>query len=88
MADITNKVEYRVTQVTYARKMCTACGGTGFQDKERRRACTYCRNGVAIIEHQTSISLLDALHNLGLIKKQSENEKTANSQEKANGSDQ
>ena len=77
MADITNKVEYRVTQVTYARKMCTACGGTGFTDKERRRACNYCRNGIATIEHQTDINLLDALHNLGLIKKQQDNEKTS-----------
>ncbi|MEN6422285.1 MAG: hypothetical protein ABFD76_10095 [Smithella sp.] len=69
MSDITKKVEYRIDKVTFARKMCSFCGGTGkVEGKLKTNNCPYCVNGVATIEHQTSVSLMDALQDLGLIK--------------------
>jgi tRNA(Ile2) C34 agmatinyltransferase TiaS len=83
-----NKVEYLVTRVTYAHKMCSYCGGTGkVEGKFRVEKCPYCKNGVATIEHQASVSLMDALKELGLIKKQSENEKTTTTKTTTSGSD-
>jgi ribosomal protein S27AE len=88
MADIANKADYLVTKVTYTHKMCSYCGGTGkVESKFRVEKCPYCKNGVAAIEHQTSISLMDALKELGLIKKQSENEKTTTAKATTDGPD-
>lgn len=88
MTDIKNKVEYRVEKVTYAQKMCSYCGGTGkVEGKYKTANCPYCRNGVATIEHQTSVSLMDALKDLGLIRKEN-NEKTTGTKSEAAGSDQ
>ena len=69
MSNISNTVEYQVTKITYAKKMCSYCGGTskitrGYKDV----TCPECKNGVATIQHQTSVNLIDALIDLKLIK--------------------
>lgn len=53
------------------RKMCTSCGGTGKCERKIQGVfqsfpCISCTNGVAIIEHQTECTLIEALTDLGI----------------------
>lgn len=66
-----SKIEYRVKKVTFARKQCTICGGTGKREQKingmfKQVPCCHCINGITKIEHITEIDLLDALTELGI----------------------
>lgn len=71
MAD-NQKIKYNVKKVTEMRKMCSACGGTGKIERRfgvgqfKTENCLHCTNGVAIMEHHTEISLIEALTELGI----------------------
>lgn len=65
------KTEFRVKKVTYMRKQCTNCGGTGKREQKingifKQVPCSWCQNGIAKVEHMTDVSLLDALTELGI----------------------
>lgn len=69
-----NKVEYRVKRVTIAIRQCQSCGGVGSREygyagRKFRKPCTAagCQNGNIKIEHETEISLVEALKEIGLI---------------------
>ena len=66
--DITNKVLYRVKRVTFARKMCRVCGGSGKRNNKSgsNEQCMNCLNGVETIEHQTEVSLRTAIIEIGI----------------------
>ncbi len=68
-----NRVEFRIKRVTFYRKQCPMCGGTGKRSQGYKEVpCGSCRNGVAEHEHHTEVSLLDALLELGLISRKAE----------------
>lgn len=53
--------------------MCSYCGGTGKISRgNKQEACRECNNGIALIEHQTEVDLLDALEELKLIKRKTD----------------
>lgn len=64
MAEI---VQYLVKKRTEHRRQCVSCMGTGLNGNGTK--CLQCTNGVAVHWHETEISLLDALNELKLIKR-------------------
>ena len=67
------KTEFRVKKVTYMRKQCTNCGGTGKREQKingifKQVPCSWCQNGIAKIEHMTDVSLTEALNEIGIYK--------------------
>jgi DnaJ-class molecular chaperone len=60
------RTEYILKKVTYSSVMCKVCGGTGTIQNGRK--CIECKQGVALIQHQTEIGLIEALNELRLIK--------------------
>ncbi|HBL73847.1 MAG: hypothetical protein A2W90_14550 [Bacteroidetes bacterium GWF2_42_66] len=68
--ELTSRVVFRVKRITYARRMCSYCGGTAKVTRGyKQETCPECKNGVAVFEHQTEVDLLDALEELKLIKR-------------------
>lgn len=72
--DQNNRIEYRVKKITIMRKMCPSCRGTGKIERKiagggfKTDSCIHCTNGVAPIEHQTEITLKEALNEIGIYK--------------------
>lgn len=60
-------VQYLVKKRTEQHRQCTSCVGTGLQYNGRK--CIQCVNGVAVQWHETEMSLIEALAELGLIKR-------------------
>ena len=66
--DLTDKVLYRVKKVTFARKQCRVCGGSGKRNNRSGsdEKCMNCLNGVETVEHMTEISLRTAILEIGI----------------------
>ena len=66
--DITDKVLYRVKKVTFIRKQCRVCGGSGKRNNKSGSAenCLNCLNGVETVEHMTEVSLRTAILEIGI----------------------
>ena len=66
--DLTDKVLYRVKKVTFIRKQCRVCGGSGKRNNKSGSAENFynCKQGVETVEHQTDISLRTALLEIGI----------------------
>lgn len=60
-------VRYTVKKITEHHRLCSTCGGTGKTPGGSK--CIECTNGVAVHWHHTEIDLLQALYEIGLIKK-------------------
>lgn len=63
-------VHYRVKRVTYSRRQCRVCGGTGKRNSRSGsdEKCLNCLNGVENIEHQTEVDMKIALEEMGIRK--------------------
>jgi hypothetical protein len=66
--DITQEFRYRVEKVTFSRKQCRVCGGTGKRNNKSgsNEPCLNCQNGVETVEHGTDVSLRTALLEIGI----------------------
>lgn len=59
--------KYLVKKETTHHRLCSACKGTGINSRGKK--CTECTGGIAEYTHTTEIGLLEAIYELGLIKK-------------------
>jgi len=72
-----SNVRYEVSKVTTVKRVCPCCNGTKVY---HGRKCGNCIEGIAAHTVTTSVSLIDALIDLGLVKNPAAAKAAANNQ--------